>query len=109
MFKDSRYINAGTIEIYRWGKKARAYAAECLEANKNGYISIPVDMGNYWTIGTSEGRYGEYAKYDGTFFTVNKGGYIYAKEGTDKAEKLVNLINGMIAFMDKKNEEREIA
>lgn len=105
MYKDFRYINAGTTEIYRYGRKAVAKAEACLEEH-NGFISIPCDGGKYWTIGTSEGKYGEYMKYQDTFFSVNKGGYAWAKVGTEKADKLVEFINDMIAEMHKINAER---
>lgn len=106
MRKDGRYINAGTNEIYRYGKKAREYAASFIEPNKNGYISFPVDAGKYWTIGTSEGKYGEFAKYKETIFSVNNGGYMYAKAGTEKADKLVDCINGIITEMKRLDDAR---
>lgn len=39
-------------------------------------------------------------------FSVNKGGYVYAKEGTEKGEKFVEFLNEMIAEMNRLNEER---
>ena len=88
MYKDYRYINAGQNEIHRYGKKAVQKASESLIPNAAGYYSIPVDGGRYWSIGTSEGKYGEYAKFNGTFFSVNSAGNMYAKVGTEKAEKI---------------------
>lgn len=106
MFKDNRYINAGENEFYRYGKKAVALATAALTPNASGYYSIPVDADKYWTIGTSNGKYGEFAKINGTIFSVNKGGYMYAKAGTDKGEKFVKAIEGLIKTMNKKNAER---
>lgn len=105
MYKDYRYINAGENEIYRFGKKARERVQACM-VSENGYLSIPADGGKYWTIGTSEGKFGEFAKYHDTFFSVNKGGYVYAKEGTDKAVKLLEFMQGMINEMTKLDEAR---
>lgn len=102
MFKDNRYINAGQNEIYRYGHKAVEKVQVCLIPNKSGYYSIPVDGGRYWTIGTSEGKYGEYAKVNDTFFSVNKGGYMYAKADSDKGVKFVEALKDMI------NEMKEI-
>ena len=99
MFKDYRYINAGTNEYYRWGTKAQDKLAYYLEPNENGYYSIPVDGGKYWTFGTSEGKFGEFAKYLDTFFSVNKGGFLYAKVGTPKAEMFVKMIQDLIDRM----------
>lgn len=105
MFKDYRYINAGTTEIYRYGHKAVEKVTACLEPH-NGYISIPADGGKYWTIGTSEGKYGEFANIDDTLFSVNKGGFVYAKAGTEKGDKLVEFLNAMIDEMHRLNKER---
>lgn len=105
MYKDYRYINAGTTEIYRWGHKAVERVQACLTP-ENGYISIPADGGKYWTIGTSEGKYGEFAKYNETFFSVNRGGFVYAKEGTEKGEKLIEFINEMINEMHRIHESK---
>lgn len=58
MYKDYRYINAGQNEIYRYGHKAVEKVQACLTPNDQGWLSIPVDGGKYWTIGTSEGKYG---------------------------------------------------
>lgn len=106
MFKDNRYINAGTNEVYRYGHKAVEKVQRCLEANENGFYSIPADGGKYWTIGTNEGKFGEFAKYQDTCFSVNRGGFVYAKAGTEKGDKFVEFLNSMIEFMHKLNEER---
>lgn len=106
MFKDGRYINAGTNEIYRWGKKAIEKVEAAMIPNENGFYSIPADGGKYWTFGTSEGKYGEYAKIGDTFFSVNKGGFLWAKEGTDKADKFIEGMKGMIEHMKKTHEEQ---
>ena len=106
MLKDGRYINAGTNEFYRYGKKAQEKVAKCLEQNENGFYSIPADGGKYWTIGTSEGKFGEFAKYDGTFLSVNKAGCVWAKVGSDKEEAFKAMINQLLDDMIKKNNER---
>lgn len=99
MYKDYRYINAGTNEFYRWGGKAQDLVARALKPNDKGYYSICADGGKYYTIGTSEGQYGEYAKFGNTFLSVNKGGYVYAKEGTEKAEAFIKMINQLLSDM----------
>lgn len=104
MYKDYRYINAGQNEIYRYGHKAVERVQVFLEANENGYYSFPVDGGNYWTIGTSEGKYGEFIKHKDTIFSVNKGGFAYAKAGTEKGERFVEFLNDIIAEMNRLNE-----
>lgn len=106
MFKDNRYINAGTNEIYRYGHKAVEMVEASLKANENGYYSIATDAGKYWTIGTSEGKYGEFAKINDTIFSVNKGGYMYAKAGTEKGQKFVEALKDMICKMNELNAER---
>ena len=106
MFKDNRNIYAGTIEIYRFGHKAVEKAEKALEANEKGFYSIPVDGGKYWTIGTSEGKYGEYAKVCDTFFSVNKAGYMWAKAGTEKGKAFVKAVKAMIEYMNRLNNER---
>jgi hypothetical protein len=99
MYKDYRYINAGENEIYRWGHKAREKVESFLEPNENGFFAIPVDGGNYWTIGTSKGKYGEFAKFDETLFSVNDAGFAWAKAGTEKADVFVKMIKRMIEDM----------
>lgn len=99
MFKDSRYINAGTNEIYRYGNKAQEKVKAFL-APSNGWYSIPADGGKYWTIGTSRGKYGEYAKLFDTCFSVNSRGFVYAKEGTEKAERLLAAIEALLKHME---------
>lgn len=106
MYKDERYINAGTNEIYRWGHKAIDKVKSNMEPNENGFYSIPADGGKYWTLGTSEGKYGEFINYKGTFFSVNRAGNAWAKAGSEKADKFVAMLNDMISFMEEKNAER---
>ena len=101
MYKDYRYINAGQNEFYRWGHKAQDRVRACLTPNENGFYSIQTDGGAYWTFGTSEGKFGEFAKYKDTFFSVNKGGFLWAKVGTPKAEAFVEMLENMLAQMDK--------
>jgi hypothetical protein len=102
MRKDGRFINAGTNEIYRWGHKAQERVESYLEPNVNGFYSMPADGGKYYTIGTSEGKFGEYAKFKEAYLSVNSNGMIWAKVGTEKAEIFVamvkDLINKMIEF-----------
>lgn len=105
MYKDYRYINAGENEFYRWGKKAIEKIERHLIPNENGFYSIPADGGKYWTLGTSQGKYGEFAKYKETFFSVNAGGNVWAKAGTDKANAFVDMLNDLINKMiDKSND-----
>lgn len=106
MYKDYRYINAGENEIYRWGGKAVDLLKACKVPNKDGWINlpvgytmIPVDYSKYWTIGTSNGKYGEFCRIGGTCFSVNRNGMAYAKAGTEKGEKLIAAIDAMIAEM----------
>lgn len=106
MYKDGRYINAGTNEFYRYGKKAQAYVEAALTPNENGYYSIASDGGKYWTFGTSEGKYGEFAKIGETFFSVNRGGYLYAKEGTEKGEAFVEAMKNFLQAMKNTNNAR---
>lgn len=101
MYKDYRYINAGENEYYRWGRKAQEKIAAHLTPNDNGFYSIPADGGKYWTFGTSAGKFGEFAKHGETFLSVNKGGYVWAKVGTEKAEAFVKMLNGLIAEMQR--------
>lgn len=105
MFKNEKYINAGTNEFYRYGHKAQEKIADCLIA-KNGWYSINTNGGDYWTLGTSNGKYGEFAKFDGTFFSVNEKGFICVKEDSDKAEAFKSMINSLLNAMKKENEER---
>lgn len=106
MYKDERYINAGTNEIYRYGNKAQEKVKRALTPNEQGFYSIPTDGGKYWTIGTSDGKYGEYAKVCGTIFSVNKAGKMWAKAGTDKAEYFINAISKMLENMQEMNLSR---
>lgn len=108
MYKDYRYINAGENEIYRYGRKARERVEACLEPNEKGYYSIEADGGKYWTFGTSNGKYGEFAKIGETIFSVNNGGFIYAKAGTEKGEKFVDGLKAMLNKMNEMNEARFI-
>lgn len=106
MFKDNRYITAGENEIYRYGHKARELAASYLQPNEQGFYSIPADGGKFYTIGTSEGKYGEYAKFKDQFLSVNKGGYVYAKKGSAKEQIFLDMVNNLILTMKQKDEER---
>lgn len=111
MYKDYRYINAGTNEFYRWGKKAQERVAAHL-IPENGYYTIQADGGKYWTIGTSEGQYGEFAKFKDTFLSVNKLGFVWAKVGTPKADAFIEMIQNMLEemknmFKDKEENEEE--
>lgn len=106
MYKDNRTIKAGENEIYRYGRKAVERVLSYLEPSEEGFLSIPVDGGRYYTIGTSKGKYGEFCKINGTIFSVNKGGFAWAKVGTDKEKAFKKAIEGMIEEMHKINESR---
>lgn len=103
MYKDFRYINAGENEFYRWGHKAVERLQAHLEPNEAGFYNIPADGGKYWTFGTSKGKFGEFAKWNDTFFSVNRAGKIWAKEGTEKADAFKAMINGMIKAMEERH------
>lgn len=105
MYKDYRYINAGTNEFYRWGRKAQEKVSAHMTPNENGYYSIPADGLKYWTFGTSKGKYGEFAKYRDTFFSVNSCGNLWAKAGTEKGEKFVEMLQNLLAEMEMKAHE----
>ena len=108
MYKDYRYINAGQNEIYRWGHKAQDKVLECKKEH-NGYFSIQTDMGPYWTLGTSTGKYGDFINYKGTIFSVNSGGFAYAKAGTEKGEKFLEMLDSMVSYMqDLKSGNRKV-
>ena len=104
MFRDNRYINAGENEIYKFGHKSREFAASFLDSH-NGYISIPVAT-KHWTFGTSNGKYGEFCKLKGTCFSVNDGGFAYAKIGSEKCEILCQFIQSVIDEMKRLDAER---
>lgn len=106
MRKEGAAYYAGTNEIHRYGNKAVEKASIALTANDKGYYSIPADGGKYWTIGTSEGKFGEFAKINGICFSVNKGGFLYAKAGTEKGEAFVKMVESMISKMNEMNQER---
>lgn len=109
MYKDGRYINAGTNEFYRYGHKAQEMVKAALTPNKAGYYSIPTDTDKYWTIGTSDGKYGEFASINGTIFSVNSRGNAYAKAGTEKGEKFVEAITAFLNAMIETNKARAAA
>lgn len=106
MYKDYRYINAGTNEIHRYGHKAQERAAAALIPNEQGFYSIPADGGKFWTIGTSEGKFGEFAKHNDTFLSVNKSGNVWAKVGSNKEQAFLDMVNGMIVTMAETNNAR---
>lgn len=105
MYNGFEYINAGDNRIKKYGRKARSFVADHMTANEKGFYSIPCDS-KYLTIGTSEGRYGEYAKYEDTFISVNKGGYVWAKEGTAKADAFVEMLKAILKSMKRYDEAR---
>ncbi len=106
MMKQGEFYSAGRNEIHRYGKESRERVAKSLEANEKGFYSIATDGGKFWTIGTSEGKFGEFAKIDGICFSVNRGGFAWAKAGTEKGDAFVKAIEGMIAKMNEMNAER---
>lgn len=99
MYKNHRYFNAGENEFHRWGGKAQQIVASFLEPNEAGFYSIPADGGKYWTIGTSTGKYGEFAKFGDTFLSVNRAGNVWAKVGTAKADAFVAMVNSLLDGM----------
>lgn len=105
-YEAQRYINAGTNEFYRYGHKAVEKVQAHMQPNENGFYSIPADGGKYWTIGTSTGKYGEFAKFGDKFLSVNKAGNVWAKAGTEKADIFLAMLQKMIDDMNKKNAER---
>lgn len=82
-----------------------AKVEKALVPNESGFYSIPADGGAYWTFGTSDGKYGEFAKWKDAFFSVNKGGYVWAKSGTDKGVMFVEMIKDLAAQMVAKHQE----
>lgn len=103
MIKNGRVITAGENEFYRWGKKAVEKVKSYMKPNSKGYYSIPADGRKYWTFGTSIGKYGEFARFEDTCFSINKGGYLYAKEGTEKGKKFVYMLNTLVEAMHKRH------
>lgn len=108
-YEDNRYYNAGDNAFYKYGNKAQERVRSRMKPNKNGYYEIEVDGEGYWTIGTSKGKYGEFAKIGDTIFSVNKAGIMWAKEGTEKGEKFIKALEQMIVLMQKKKEERYVS
>ena len=106
MFKDNRYINAGTNEFYRFGKEAVRRIETAMTPNAAGFLSIPADGGKYWSFGTSTGKYGEYAKFGDTFFSVNRAGNIWAKAGTEKGDLFIEAMKALINTMNDTNRAR---
>ena len=106
MYKNDKTYFAGTNEVHRFGREARERVMRSLEPNEKGYYSIATDGGRFWTIGTSEGKYGEYAKMNNTCFSVNRYGFAYAKAGTPKADAFVDAVRGMLAVMENLEAER---
>lgn len=105
-FETGNYINAGTNEFYKYGKKAQEKVAKFLEPNENGFYSMPADGGKYYAIGTSTGKYGEFAKFGNVFLSVNASGNVWAKVGTEKADAFVAMVNRLLADMKAANEAR---
>ena len=105
-YEDSRYYNAGENYIHRYGHKAQEKILKHMEPNEQGFYSIPADGGKYWSIGTSNGKYGEFAKFGDNFLSVNSSGNVWAKEGTPKAEVFKKMIVHMLEDMKKTNAAR---
>ena len=106
MFKNNHFINAGEIEINRYGNKAVEKIENAMQPNDKGFYSIATDAGGYWTIGTSNGKYGEFAKFGNDILSVNAYGYMWAKVGTAKEVAFLNAMKFIIDEMNAKNEER---
>ena len=100
---NGRTLYAGHNEFYRWGGKAQSKIEAGRKVNSNGYYSIPVYGGKYYQIGTSEGKYGEYAKMGNTFFSVNSRGYRWCKKGSPKESAY---LQGLRALLGQMNHER---
>ncbi len=96
--RDGQYLYAGRNEFYRWGKKAQSIVEACKKPNDNGFYNIPTST-NYFAFGTSDGKYGDYAKWNDTFFSVNKAGYIWAKVGTPKADDFLKMLDNLLNDM----------
>lgn len=108
MFKieDGRYYNAGENYIHRYGEKAQEKVKAYLTPNDQGFYSMPTDGGKYWTIGTSDGKFGEFAKFGDNFLSVNKAGYVWAKVGTPKADIFLAMVNHLLNDMIDTNSAR---
>ena len=106
MYKDYRVIKAGENEFYRYGRKAQEKLAAWANPNEKGFVNVPADGGKYWTIGTSKGKFGEFAKIGETIFSVNTAGYVWAKAGTEKGDALIRAINEFVTAMANRNAER---
>lgn len=102
---DGKRLYAGQNEFYKYGRKAQEALMSALNPNAQGFYNIPTCT-KYFAFGTSEGKYGDYAKWNGVFFSVNKGGYIYAKAGTEKGQAFVEMIEALLNEMCKTNEAR---
>lgn len=98
-------VYAGKTLINKYGRKAVEFVKSCMVPNENGFYSIPVES-KYLVIGYSEGRYGTFAKYGDTFFSVNSIGACWAKEGTAKAEAFLNYMQEIIDEMNRMNDAR---
>lgn len=104
--EDGRYYNAGENLIHRYGHKAQEKVSKYMTPNEQGFYSIPADGGKYWTIGTSNGKFGEFAKFGDQFLPVNKAGNVWAKVGTPKEEIFLNMINHLLDDMKTTNAAR---
>ena len=102
---DGKRLYAGQNEFYKYGHKAQEALIAALNPNAQGFYSIATNT-KYFAFGTSEGKFGEYAKWNGHFFSVNNGGYIYAKAGTEKADAFVAMVNALLNEMRKMREEQ---
>lgn len=102
----NRYINAGTNEFYRYGKKAQERITRFLTPNEKGFYNMPADGGDYYTIGTSNGKYGEFAKFGDEFLSVNSNGNVWAKVGTRQAETFCRMIERLLFDMREQMKSR---
>lgn len=91
-------LPAGKYEFYRYGLSAQRYLQKSLIPNKLGFLSLKADS-KFWKIGTSLGKYGEFAKIDGSYFPINNGGYLYAKVGSDKEIEFRKVIKSLLSSM----------
>lgn len=101
-------VKAGENYYYKWGREAREYLEARKTPNEAGYLSMPIET-KFYCIGTSEGKFGEFCKSNsGVIFSVNKGGFAYAKADGAKAEAFIAFIDEFLNAMKNENKVEEI-
>lgn len=107
MYKNYQYVNAGENYFGRYGHEAQERLERHLTADSRGWYCLPCDAGKWWTIGTSTGKYGEFARYRDTYFSV-KDGCIFVKQGSSKEAKYLEFVKGLLqAMKDERNKPVE--